>query len=259
MKNYIFIFIFLTGMLSNIYGQDADHTVEELNQAIKREPNNAELYTERATVYGKSGRYAEALDDFNKAIYLNPTANSYNGLSLTYIYLRNIEEAINAATKSIELDPYDDVGYANRGFGKFLMGRFDEALDDIDKSIAIEPSDVSGYYLRGEIFNIKERYNDAIIDFNRVIAMQPDHGDAYKGRAFAYYKMEKYKEALKDIDKAINIYPDANKYEGRGKMYQALAEQTKDRKLKAEYLKKAEEDFNMMKKLENIESQSWTR
>jgi hypothetical protein len=38
-----------------------------------------------------------------------------------------------------------------------------------------------------------------------------------------------------------------------------LAEQTKDKKLKAEYLKKAEEDFKMMEKLEKIESQSGRR
>jgi tetratricopeptide (TPR) repeat protein len=93
-------------------------------------------------------------------------------------------------------------------------------------------------------------YKKALDDFTQAINLKPDYLMALQSRGFVYYKMGKYKEALDDDMKVISLNPtDPDFYNNRAKTYKRLAEQTKNKKQKAEYEKKSEADFAMMEKL----------
>jgi len=52
---------------------DYDKAIEAYNNAVDRDPNNADLYYHRGLAYQEKGNYDRAIADFSQAIRLNPT------------------------------------------------------------------------------------------------------------------------------------------------------------------------------------------
>lgn len=62
---------------------DLDSALEDLNQAIKIQPNNVYAYNDRAVVHEKRNEIAEALADYTKAIKISSNfAPAYRGRGL---------------------------------------------------------------------------------------------------------------------------------------------------------------------------------
>ena len=93
--------------------------IASLTAVVRNNPNDPQAYNMRGTVFGKGGRYQEALADFNKAISIDP----------------NYAQA-----------------YANRGLVYREMGKLDLALADYNKSLSIDPTYSNAYLGRGMVY-----------------------------------------------------------------------------------------------------------
>jgi len=78
----------------------------EYTEAIKRLPNNAELYYKRGARYHSLKQLDKALDDFNKAASLDPKKGKYL-MSISSIYFQQgeTEKADAYFQKALEADP----------------------------------------------------------------------------------------------------------------------------------------------------------
>ena len=83
--------------------------------------DTAEDYHNQALSNCKLGNYNEAINDFNKAIDLNPNnANTFYLRGHTATLLRNYNEAIDDFNKAIELNPSEVIFYIGIGNANFL-------------------------------------------------------------------------------------------------------------------------------------------
>ena len=83
---------------------DQKKAIEYLNNAIKREPKNAETYTKRGAAYINLGQYQQAIEDFNKAIGLKQDyANAYNNRGTAYLSQGNKGLGCSDAQKACAL------------------------------------------------------------------------------------------------------------------------------------------------------------
>jgi Tfp pilus assembly protein PilF len=103
-----------------------DHKLEQsLNEftlALEEEPNNAEIYNQRAVVYIHLNKKHLSLTDFNKAVELDPKyAYRYASRAYAKDYFGDIEGAIEDYKKAVSLDPEDAV--ANNNLGILLEKR----------------------------------------------------------------------------------------------------------------------------------------
>ena len=61
-----------------------------LEQAIQRNPNYADAYYNLGRIYGKSGRYIDAIEAFKEAIRINPDyADAHRNLGVAYFVTGN--------------------------------------------------------------------------------------------------------------------------------------------------------------------------
>ncbi len=67
--------------------------------------------------YTHKGEYDRAIDDYNKAIEINPkNSMAYNNRGFVYdIHKGEYDKAINDYNKAIEINPKDDMAYTDRG------------------------------------------------------------------------------------------------------------------------------------------------
>lgn len=69
-------------------GATAEQTIEALTALIEADPKNAdEPLTERGLLYWKMGRRADAINDYNRALTLNPQSRAAQAKAAAYAIL----------------------------------------------------------------------------------------------------------------------------------------------------------------------------
>ena len=102
----------------------------------------SEHYFQRANVRAASGKYEQAIADYDRALELKPRqAAAY---------------------------------YNNRGNAKDACGRHEEAMADYDEAIRIDPQHASAYVNRGTAYRSTGMHDRAIADYNEAIRLNPD-------------------------------------------------------------------------------------
>ena len=82
-----------------------ERAIEDLNEAIRLDPQYANAYGHRGSAYGKLGQYEWAIEDFDEAIRLDPQyAEAYNNRGLAYRNLGQQELADRDFAKAKELE-----------------------------------------------------------------------------------------------------------------------------------------------------------
>jgi len=130
------------------------------------------------------------------------------------------QEAIEEFDKAIKINPKDAKAYYNRGVVKGGLGDYRGAIEDFNKSIEINPMNTNPYYTRGRAKARLSNYSEAIKDFNEVIDRNPEDLTLIKvciDRGSAKYNLGDYRGAIEDFNKAIEINSKyAKTYYGRG-------------------------------------------
>ena len=105
--------------LSNLNRGRPEEALEDFNRAISIDPNHTDGYLGRANTLNTLGRYQESLEDYARVIEINPEiANAYVNRAIAYSHLKEYEKAIVDYEKAFELDPEidDSPGFLERIF-----------------------------------------------------------------------------------------------------------------------------------------------
>jgi tetratricopeptide (TPR) repeat protein len=136
-----------------------------------------------------SGNLTAAIDDFNRAIELEPA----------------YYEALNAKADALNRD-----------------GQFSGAEALATHALTINPDYVPGWINKGQIlYNIgyyyedqkqdlttaNEYYNQQLLAFDKAIALEPGNADAWFNKGFALAGMKRYDEAIAAFEKVQELNP----------------------------------------------------
>jgi tetratricopeptide (TPR) repeat protein len=147
-----------------------DKALEEFNKALELDPQNFDANLELARTYQRMNRTIEAEEAYKKAANLNTRRYlGFTYLGAFYFNLSRYEEAEQPWLKVIELAPDYFKGYANLGALYVEKGLNDKAENMFMESISIEPS-ASAYSNWGYVFFYQNNYLKAQEMFENAIA-----------------------------------------------------------------------------------------
>ena len=175
------------------------------NDVIRQDQGSGVAYNNRAMVYMKSDS-VKALDDFTKAIAINPRY----GLSLfnrgvLYAGMKRNEEAIADYTAAIHLDPGYTEAFINRGNVRMDIGQYTGARNDYDSAIALSPSFARAFNNRG-LLSMKELKNkEAIADFDKAIEFNPGYEKALLNKGNAEMNEKMYTVAKVSYSRLLDL------------------------------------------------------
>ena len=176
---------------------------EVLKTKVSPSKQRAEEYFYSAFAKDDLGDYTGAIQDYNKAIELDPDfVDAYNNRGIDKHSLGDKIGAIQDYNKAIELDPYKADVYYNRAIAKSRLGDGRGAIQDYNKAIEFDPSHGSAYHNRGGAKFKLEDYIGAIQDYNKAIELDPSHGSAYYLRAVAKIFLGDKEGGCLDLSKA---------------------------------------------------------
>lgn len=157
-----------------------------LGCAPARQDDSAGHYKKGVDLY-KQGRYEKAIEAFKQAIRLNPDdADVYHVLGLVYAGLGRWQEAIESYKQAIRLNPDDVEAHNNLGMAYFNLGRYQEAIEAFKQVIRLKPDHGNAHNNLGAAYNSLSRHQEAIEPLQQAIRLEPDHINAHYNLGVAY-------------------------------------------------------------------------
>lgn len=202
--------------------------LEQYNKAIELDPKYIAAYNNRGNVRDDLSDKQGAIEDYNKALELNPKyALAYYNRARIRSDLGEKKIALQDYNQSIELDPNYGFAYYGRGLVHNDLGDKQSALKDYDKAIELNPKYSSAYYARGNVRDDLGDKKGAIVDYNQAIELNPEYTFAYYTRANVRNDLGDKKSALRDYDKALELNPRyVDAYNNRGIVREDLGDKS---------------------------------
>ena len=143
------------------------------------------------------GRYEEAIEEFDKAIELDPNDPDYHYYKGIALYeLHKYEEAIEEFDKAIELDPNDPVYHYNKGLALGELHKYEEAIKEFDKAIELNPYNPGYHNGKGLALSELHRYQEAIEEYDKAIELDPNDPDYHYNKGLAQEKLNQHSKKL---------------------------------------------------------------
>jgi tetratricopeptide (TPR) repeat protein len=198
-----------------------DKAIEDYSKAIEINPNFTDSYYNRGLAYMNSGQPEKAMADYSKALEIEPTyGKAYSSRGVVYFNLRQWDQAIADYSKAIDTDPKYADAYYNRGIVYNNLGQLDKAISDYSKAIELNPGYAAAYSNRGNAFVSIRQIDKAIADYNKAIETDPDYRDGFYNRGIAYFNLGQYDKAIDDFTSATRIDPGCSTaFSNRGVAY----------------------------------------
>jgi tetratricopeptide (TPR) repeat protein len=220
-----------------IFENELDKASVLLKIIDRLEPNNDEVFIQKATISSKNGNHKEAIELLKKALtFTDDKVDIWSLLGMEYLYLDDFknarlvfekcilvdyedysalynlvycfdmdkehEEAINYLNSYIEINPYCEVAWHQLGRQYFILEMYQEALNSFDYAVLIDESFIGGYLEKAKTLEQLERYKQAIDNY--LITLKLDDATA-----FVYLRIGECHEKIENFDEAISFYKKA--------------------------------------------------
>ena len=153
---------------------DTAGAVKAYKDALRRRPNQDDIYISLGTLYFADGKYDEAAEVYEKAVKIWPSSDNHYALGQAYL---------NA-------------------------GRHSAADREFNTVLRMEPDKPGGYYGLGLNFSKQGRYEDAILQFKEAIRIDPKFYDGYAELGYAHADLGEMDEAQRIVDILEPMAPD---------------------------------------------------
>jgi len=170
----------------------------------KNSDSNASTIYNRGETYYKEGKYQEAINEYDKAILMEPgNAEFHNSRGVTYYQLKQYYYAISDFINAIRLKSNHTLAYYNLAHSKYNLGDYDAALEDIETTILYNPDYCSALNLRGLIYNQKEDTESAFTSFQEASKCDPEVPLYFYNMAYMKYTDGDYEHAVSCFTKSL--------------------------------------------------------
>ncbi|KAJ4759518.1 Hsp70-Hsp90 organizing protein 1 [Rhynchospora pubera] len=120
---------------------DAERAKKELEQQEYFDPKIADEEREKGNEFFKQMKYPEAIKHYTEALKRNPKdPKVYSNRAACYTKLGALPEGLKDAEKCIELDPTFTKGYTRKGAVQFFMKEYEKALQTYQEGLKHDPN-----------------------------------------------------------------------------------------------------------------------
>lgn len=181
--------------------------------------DQAGVLSYRGDARRRQSDYPGAIEDYSQALLLGLpaafAARVHNNRALAHLRMERADLALEDYTRAVTLDPTFAEAFNNRGALRSLNGAHDQAIADHTTAIRLNPN--SGPYLanRAQAYLRLKFYEEAIEDFTAAMDLALSPEDAVvavfnRGRAWEALGIEA--EARADFALAFELDPDETVY-----------------------------------------------
>jgi tetratricopeptide (TPR) repeat protein len=156
-----------------------DLAINYCNQAIKNDNNNERAYRYLGYIYSRMDKKDNAMSFYNQAIRISPNKNSYIERSRIHYDRENYDLALNDLDEAIKLDSYDEHALILRaGINLYQKGKYQNAIQDATKAIEINDNNDVAFSIRAAAYFHLENYGRGLQDARKSLNINPKNDQA---------------------------------------------------------------------------------
>ena len=217
-----------------------------LSPLFEIEPNNEELYIQKANIYSKKDQHQKAIEIFKSAVEISDDCSDlYSLIGMEYLFLDKFQEAKLNFMKCIELDlenysalyniiycfdflddsdgaivyltnyleknPYCEVAWHQLGKQYNTTKELLKAVTAFDFAIISDETFVGAYLEKAKVLENLNRFEEAIENYEITLAIENTNPFALIKIGYCYEKLEKLELALQYYLKAVEEDPALDK------------------------------------------------
>ncbi len=175
---------------------------QERIERILRDGDSAEAHVMMGTTYLTGAEYDKALNEFKRAVELNPKlpyVNSFYGQTL--VRMGDTEEAMAAFRREFEINPNDFDSCLQLGVLLKKDQKLDESRDFLRRALTLRPNEPNARFFLASIDVAQGKLNEALPLLEQLVKDAADFVQAHVMLATVYYRMRR--KADGDREQAI--------------------------------------------------------
>jgi len=183
-----------------------DQALSFLGLAVQAKPSDRVALVNLARVQAILGRRLEAVENFDRALKLDPDfADAHLSRGQALLELGRLEDARLACAAAAALRPRDALALLMLGTALRRLERLPDALDAFAQALTINPDYSEALVSKGAILREMGRPADALPPLDRALALSPGYALAHSNRANALNDLKRFEEALAAAQRAISL------------------------------------------------------
>ncbi len=189
-----------------VYDDKLDLAEKMLNELYAIEPNNEEIYIQKANIYSKRDNHEKAIEFLKIALkFTDDFADVYNLIGMEYLFLDNLELAKENFIKCVEEDPEDQASLYNVVYCFEFLDQNEQAIVYLNKYIDENPYSEIAWHQVGRLEYGLKNYLQAIRAFDFATMIDDEFLGAFMEKAKAHEKLKEYKQAIENYNRTIEL------------------------------------------------------
>lgn len=195
-----------------VYEDQLDLADKMLNELYAIEPNNEEIYIQKANICSKRDQHEKAVELLKIALkYTDDYADVYNLIGMEYLFMDNLEMAKDSFIKCLEEDLEDQSALYNVVYCFEFLDQNKEAIAYLNQYIEKNPYSEIAWHQVGRLHYGLKEYEEAIRAFNYATLIDDEFMGAFMEKAKALERLKQYAEAIESYERTIEL-DDATSY-----------------------------------------------
>jgi tetratricopeptide (TPR) repeat protein len=183
----------------------SEKEIRQFASKVRVHRGNPDSHYLLACYYQQRGRHAEAIEEFNKTIFIDPRhVRAYNGKGVSHDRLGQFEKAAEAYEGALKIDPQLDYVHNNLGYSHLLRGNYDAAIAAFDRAIQLNGNSSRTRNNLGMAYAMKGDFRLAMEEFEKA----GDRVAAHYLMARLYYERGLFDRAKEEYAEVLNLNPD---------------------------------------------------
>ena len=183
--------------------------LEQCEAAVRLRPNYSEAHFTLAGVLVQLGRPEEALGHFAEVLRLRPDyAEARQVYSETLAALGRTEEAREQYEAALRLRPANPALELGLGAALGRLGRVEEARDHFDAAVRLDPDSLAAHFNLGNALFALHRFAEAAEHYAAVVRLRPEFAEAHNNLGNTLTQLGRYDEAQAQYEETLRLKPD---------------------------------------------------
>ncbi|QRM89693.1 tetratricopeptide repeat protein [Lacinutrix sp. WUR7] len=177
-----------------------------LNELHNLEPQNEEIYIQKANIFSKQDNHAKAVDVLISALeFADDTTDLYSLIGMEYLFLDKFEEAKQNFMKCLDQDLEDYSALYNMIYCFDFLDQNEEAIEYLIEYLNTNPyCEVAWHQLGKQYYTIKD-YTKALAAYDFAIISDDTFVGAYLEKGKVLEKLKRFEEAIESYTLSLQL------------------------------------------------------
>ncbi len=186
---------------------------QELRKVLDRYPDAAAVHNNLGVWYEANQEVGPAIQQLQQAIAREPNNPLYHyNLSKVLVSIGNFERSAEEAEAVVAIAPHWERGIAHIGEVYSFLGRYNDALAALERGLSVSPSCAALWHVKTSVLLYSQKLDEALTAALKAVELEPLNADRFLQLALVYWTRGQREEGEAASRKAIEIdpgYPEA--------------------------------------------------